>query len=153
MPIYLVRHAKAGERTESESDHLRELSKGGRHQAELIAARFAAVPVPRVLSSPFLRCIQTVEPLAATKQLTVETSKALAEDQPFAAVVELLLEVDEHTVLCSHGDVIPETIAALCRRGMDIVGPEDWRKGCVWVLERNADHFVTGSAEAPPPKK
>ena len=153
MPIYLVRHAQAGERTTAEDDHLRELSEPGRFQAVRIAERFATVPVSRVLSSPYPRCVQTVEPLATSHGLTVETSEVLAEDQPFTRLVELLVEVDDHTVLCSHGDVIPETIAALCRRGMDIVGTEDWRKGSVWILHRARDGFVSGSAEPPPPQR
>lgn len=153
MPIYLVRHAQAGERTTSEHDRLRELSEPGRFQALRIAERFATVPVSRVLSSPYPRCVQTVEPLATSHGLTVETSEVLAENQPFTTLVELLVEVDDHTVLCSHGDVIPETIAALCRRGMDIVGTEDWRKGSVWILHRGGDGFVSGSAEPPPPQR
>lgn len=153
MPIYLVRHAQAGERTAAEDDHLRELSEPGRFQASRLAERFATVPVSRVLSSPFPRCVQTVEPLATSHGLTVETSEVLAEDQPFTTVINLLLEVDDHAVLCSHGDVIPETIAALCRRGMDIIGTEDWRKGSVWVLHRAGDAFVSGSAEPPPPQR
>jgi hypothetical protein len=42
--------------------------------------------------------------------------------------------------LCSHGDVIPDFINGLIRRGMDIgEGPHALRKGSVFVL-----HHVNG---------
>jgi 8-oxo-dGTP diphosphatase len=153
MPIYLVRHAQAGERHDTDDDHLRPLTDAGRNQAAHLAERFAAIPVPRVVSSPFVRCVQTVAPVAAAHQLPVERSETLAEGSAFASVIDLLVTVADHTVLCSHGDVIPDTVAALVRRGMDIVGPEDWRKGSTWVLERNGDTFAHASVWAPPPQR
>jgi 8-oxo-dGTP diphosphatase len=153
MSIYLVRHAQAGKRTAQEDDFLRPLSHEGRFQTERLVERFGRVRIPKVISSPFVRCVQTVAPIAAAHELEVEIDQTLAEERPFIDVIDLLLEVPDHTVLCSHGDVIPETIAALCRRGMEVVGAEDWRKGCVWVLERVDSSFLTGSVEAPPPKR
>jgi 8-oxo-dGTP diphosphatase len=53
-------------------------------------------------------------------------------------------------VLCSHGDVIPDVISALERRGMHIAGDPDWRKATVWVLERDGDTFAKGKVWSPP---
>ena len=153
MPIYLVRHAQAGERQDTDDDYLRPLTDAGRTQAAHLADRFAAIPVPRVLSSPFVRCVQTVEPLAGRHHLVVEETATLAEGSAFTSIIDLLVSAADHTVLCSHGDVIPDTVAALCRRGMEVVGSEDWRKASTWVLERDADGFTHATVWAPPPQR
>jgi 8-oxo-dGTP diphosphatase len=54
-------------------------------------------------------------------------------------------------VLCSHGDVIPETIDALARRGCEIVGEPDWRKASVWQLGRESDGSIIEATASPPP--
>ena len=66
----------------------------------------------------------------------------LLEGAGFEGALELLAEVADGAVLCSHGDVIPETLDALVRRGMQVKTTPDWRKGTVWVLKRNdgTDH-------------
>ncbi|MFM7745935.1 MAG: SixA phosphatase family protein, partial [Actinomycetota bacterium] len=78
--IYLVRHAKAGSRAAwGDDDVLRPLIDEGREQARLIASRLAPLHPPRLVSSPFLRCRQTLEPLAEMTSLTVESVDALHE--------------------------------------------------------------------------
>lgn len=151
MPLYIVRHAKAGDRAAWEGpDEARPVSKKGRRQADAIAAMLADEPVSRVLSSPYLRCIQTVEPLAAKRGLEVEVVEALAEGQPFEPVLDLLATLPDHAVLCSHGDLIPDTMHALARRGMVLDSEPDWRKGVTWVLERNGDSIVRARVIPPP---
>lgn len=154
MALYLVRHAEAGERFDgainAEEDSLRPLTDAGHQQAQHLAARFDGVSVALVLSSPYLRCLQTVGPTARRFGLEVQPTAELAEGSPFSAVLDLLARVPDCTVLCSHGDVIPDTIAALYRRGMDIGTAEDWRKGSTWVIERSGEQFVSAIAIAPP---
>jgi len=151
MPLYLVRHAKAGSRSGWVGpDEARPLSKSGREQAEGIKRALVEWPVPRVLSSPFVRCVETVEGLAAKLGLAVEPNPLLAESQHPGAVIELMASLPDHTVLCSHGDVIPAVIEALERRGMAVDGEPDWRKGATWVIERDGDEFVRASAKPPP---
>jgi len=156
MALYLVRHAQAGNRDrwllDGHDDSLRPLSDAGHRQARRLVSRFEGVPVSQALSSPYLRCVQTLEPLAHHLGLAVTPTPELAEGGSFLAVVELLARVPDHTVLCSHGDVIPEVIAALYRRGMSIDSPEDWRKGSTWVVERDGDSFTSATVIAPPPK-
>ena len=151
MPLYLVRHAKAGSRSGwLGPDEARPLSKSGREQAQGIKRLLAEWPVSRILSSPFVRCMETVTPLANKLGLDVEPTPILAEGFAVTAVLELLAALPDHAVLCSHGDLIPAVIEALARRGMVVDGEPDWRKGATWVLERDGDEFVRASAIPPP---
>lgn len=138
--IELVRHARAGKRGQWSQgpDHQRPLDHKGEKQAHmLIAALEDGAPVTAILSSSFTRCVQTVEPLAAALDLTVQHHAALEEisgipltDGGTAWVnaawlggraLELVdrlatSAVGERVVLCSHGDVIPALMATLTGR-------------------------------------
>ena len=104
----LLRHASAGDRHNwAGDDRFRPLDEKGRRQAEEIAAAFAGEDIRRVVSSPYVRCVQTVEPLAAGLGLEVELDDRLAEGAGRAA--QPLLE-EEGIVACTHGDVIFELI-------------------------------------------
>ncbi len=150
--LYLVRHAKAGSRHDfSGDDRLRPLSASGRRQADLLAARFATLGVTTLISSPYVRCIQTLQPTATAVDTTVETDVCLSEGRSFVGVLDLLSTLPDASVVCSHGDVIPETISALERRGCEFVSAPEWRKGSVWVLQRDdRGEFVTAEAWPPP---
>lgn len=152
MSIYLVRHAKAGSRSAWEDDDLvRPLSKPGWKQAEAIASRLVKRGATALYTSPYLRCRQTLEPLAAAADLDIVTDDRLVEGGAFEDTLDLLDEVPDGAVLCSHGDIIPETIAALQRRGCLIEDRPDWRKGTIWTLDRDADgSFVTAKVWLPP---
>ncbi|MEZ5259482.1 MAG: phosphoglycerate mutase family protein [Ilumatobacteraceae bacterium] len=152
MTIYLVRHAKAGSRNAwTEDDRIRPLNANGVRQAEAIAARLAAREPTRLLSSPYLRCMQTLEPLGAVVGVEVEVSEPLEEGNSFEGALALIASLPDHSVLCSHGDVIPEVLRALERRGAVIDGDVHWKKGSVWTLERR-DGQVTSMHVWWPPK-
>jgi 8-oxo-dGTP diphosphatase len=150
VPLFLVRHAKARNREKWEGpDELRPLSMAGREQAETIARRVGEFPVTRLLSSPSLRCAQTLQPLAVKVGVAVEQCPALGEGQPFTPVIDLLEALPDYSVLCSHGDVLSDTVAALERRSMVVQGPPDWRKGVVWEIDRVNGVFLRARALAP----
>jgi 8-oxo-dGTP diphosphatase len=152
--LYFVRHAKAGSRVDWDGDdRLRPLSKKGWAQADAIAHRLRKRDVAELVSSPYVRCLQTLEPLARLKSTIVQTDERLAEDNDFVGAVQLLESLPDGSVLCSHGDIIPATMQALQRRGCHFHGAADWRKASVWLLERRPDGTV-GSARvwAPPGK-
>lgn len=153
MTVYLVRHAKAGSRDRWEGDDIvRPLSNKGREQARLVAEGLAGEGVTALYSSPYVRCVQTLEPLGALLDLEVVPEPRLAEETPFEHVLDLLAEVPDGAVLCSHGDVIPDTMAALERRGCTFVGEPDWRKASVWVLQRDEAGQVVEATAWPPPE-
>jgi 8-oxo-(d)GTP phosphatase len=132
VAVLLVRHAKAGDRDRWEApDHPRPLTTNGQGQAERLVHALAGFDVDRILSSPYLRCTQTVDPLAAARGLTVEPCHELAEGEGRAAVelVRSLLDGATHTALCTHGDVVEEVLDEL---GVTRSG---WtKKGATWVL-------------------
>jgi 8-oxo-dGTP diphosphatase len=142
MALFLVRHAKAGPRIFGPDEITRPLTEDGQRQATQLAEKLVDVVVSRLLSSPYTRCQQTLQPLATTQNVIVETTVTLQEGSSFPAVLALLSDLPENSVLCSHGDVIPETIDALIRRGLTVTGKEFWNKGSVWELTRNENGDV-----------
>jgi phosphohistidine phosphatase SixA len=150
--LYLVRHGKAGSRHEfSGNDRLRPLSPAGRRQADALATRLVEAGVKHFISSPYTRCVQTLRPAAKAIGAKVETEERLSEGHSFVGVLELMTEVSDGTALCSHGDVIPETISALEHRGCEFLSEADWRKGSVWVLQRGPDGEIVSAEAWPPP--
>lgn len=143
MAVLLVRHAKAGNREKWQPpDDLRPLTAKGGAQAQALVVTLGAFSVVRVMSSPYLRCTQTVAPLAAARGLAVEPSDDLAEGAGRAGLtlVHGLLHRDGDTVLCTHGDVVEEVLD-----GLGIARVEGTRKGATWVLEPGRAHHL------PPP--
>ena len=132
MGVLLVRHADAGDRHRWKGrDEERPVSEEGRAQAEALTAALAGWEIGRILSSPYLRCTQTVEPLAAARGVPVEPSDDLAEGLGSVALerVRSLLEADAHIVLCTHGDVVEEVLD-----GLGVRREEETEKGATWVL-------------------
>ncbi|MGH3037075.1 MAG: SixA phosphatase family protein [Gaiellaceae bacterium] len=128
MTVILVRHAAAGERSRwSGDDRLRPLDGRGRRQATELADALASRGVERVLTSPYVRCRQTVDPLAEALGLAVEERVELAEGAGAAAIVQLVGRLrGAVAVLCTHGDVIAAVLG------------EESEKGSAWVLEPDA---------------
>jgi len=150
--LYLVRHAKAGSRHDfAGDDRLRPLSENGRRQAQALAKQLAACGVQTLLSSPYLRCVETLQPTAKLIGAAVATDDRLAEGRSPIELLDLIEAQPENTALCSHGDVIPEAIAALERRGCEITSAPDWRKGSVWVLDRDGGQDIVTAHAWPPP--
>ena len=138
MTVYLVRHAKAGDRESWEGDDsLRPLSKPGVEQAKGLRDQLGGRSVRRILSSPSVRCLQTVEPLAGRLGLEVEPTDALAEGAGTAPIRRLIRSLaGTDAVLCSHGDVIQELLEELARAGT--VEPAEAGRlatASTWILE------------------
>ena len=139
--ILLVRHARAGDRERWRGDdRLRPLDARGRLQAAALPSLLAAQSLARVVSSPYLRCVETVEPLAALAGLRVEHDDRLAEDTG-DAIFGLLRELADGSVICTHGDVV-ETLVG--------VG-QPKQKGSTWLLEIGPGDRVARVEYLPPP--
>ena len=155
--VLLVRHAKAGHRSDWDGDDaFRPLTPPGHDQAAALADVLHAFGPVRILSSPATRCVQTVEPLAGRCELQVEDEPSLSEGRTrlaLALVRRLLDEHDGHTIVCcTHGDIVPEILHELVI-GDGVAVPRDaaWQKGSTWILDADGTRF-TGAEYLPPPR-
>ena len=151
-PVYLVRHAKAGVRELWEGpDEERPLTRRGRRQADRLVERFEGLEIERIVSSPFSRCLQTVEPLARARGLEVETADELAEGADPERPIEFIRRLEPApTVLCGHGGEIDAVVRTFEDEGAKVEGSRGLAKGSVWVLERE-DGSVVSARYLPAP--
>jgi 8-oxo-dGTP diphosphatase len=154
MTLYIVRHADAKSRSGwSADDHLRPLTKKGERQAAAIPRVVTASNLRRVLSSPAVRCVDTVVPLAHSHGLEVECTPELLEGSEPKAAYGLLLEEASRkgdSVLCMHGDLIPELLRRVARDGAKLTGGDRWSKGSTWVLSVEHGRVTSGKYTPPP---
>jgi 8-oxo-dGTP diphosphatase len=150
--LYLVRHGKAGSRSDFHGDdRMRPLSPAGYRQARALADALTSAGVKSLISSPYLRCIETLQPTARALGAIIAIDDRLSEGRSGVDALDLLETLSDAAAICSHGDVIPETIAALQRRGCEFTSAPDWRKGSVWVLDRDANGEIVTAYAWPPP--
>ena len=149
--LYVVRHADAGHRGHgSRPDEERELSERGWRQAEGLCLELGDHDIARLVASPFVRCVQTLEPLGKVLGLTVEADERLAEGAGAAGALAVAAEVrDTGAVLCSHGDVIPDLLEHLQARGAKLKDELRWQKASTWVLTWDG-HELTKGRYIPP---
>jgi 8-oxo-(d)GTP phosphatase len=115
----LLRHASAGDRADWDGeDRLRPLDARGRRQAAELVELLRSFEVRRVLSSPHVRCVSTVQPLAVALGLWVERDDRLAEGAGRAAL-ELVRE--DGVVCCTHGDIVEEVLGYGLQKGAAVV--------------------------------
>jgi 8-oxo-(d)GTP phosphatase len=156
--IALVRHGKAGSRSEWDGDDaLRPLSGSGQEQARQLDALLGLFGPDRVVTAPPVRCRDSVVPLAERLGLAIDEEPLLGEpgyrDDPAATLARLreLACVPGVTVACSQGGVIPGLARTLATgAGLPGVDPDDVpaKKGSVWLLTfgpdaaaRTADYY------------
>ena len=141
MPLLVVRHARAGRRSAWDGDDLeRPLSPRGRAQAEALVPLIADYRPRRILSSPAVRCFETVRPLAESLGLPIESVGELAEGNGSAALSLLHRMAGETAVLSTHGDIAAEVLNALTP-DLSVKARDKYRllKGEVWVVQSIGD--------------
>ena len=113
--LLLIRHASAGDRKHWRGDDRRRpLDERGRRQAERLVEVLAGHRVARILSSPFVRCVQTVEPLARHRGLAVEEREELAE----GAGLDAFLSLERRgAAVSAHGDLVEQLLGESRRKG------------------------------------
>jgi 8-oxo-dGTP diphosphatase len=151
VTIYLVRHGRAGSRKKWVGrDELRPLDAKGGVQADGLAAALADAGLTHLWSSPFTRCMQTLQPLSDKIQLPVETHPALAEGAPATLSLALLgAHVGDTVAYCTHGDVIENVLEALVDEGMEADLVQNTRKGGWWAIETDGARFTSGRYHPP----
>jgi phosphohistidine phosphatase SixA/8-oxo-dGTP pyrophosphatase MutT (NUDIX family) len=144
--LIVLRHAKAVARSAFEGEDLdRPLTSVGAAQAKALVPLLAAYGVRRVVSSPAVRCTQTVEPYARSIGMFLEIDDRLSEETRAGQVqrsVEALLDRKKPVVLCTHRPTLPWVFDAI---GSDVhaLAPGDalvvhHRRGTVLATEKLA---------------
>lgn len=159
MSLLLLRHVHAGERGSYDGpDHRRPRSTTGLRQALALVDTYAERHVAAILSSPYTRCVQSVEPLAAARGLPIDEVDELAEGTPLDVLDRFLrrqreraMEAGGDVVLCSHGDVIGTIVQHLVDQAVPRAVDElRWEKASTWVLDGDLDEPTT--TYVPPPR-
>lgn len=123
MSLLLIRHATAGDRNAwVGDDRVRPVDDRGRRQSDALVDALAGYTIERIVSSPYLRCVQTVEPLAEARGLELELDEQLGATR-LDEVGEVLERLrGEKVAVCTHGD-------------LPWLGDRKFKKGATWVLD------------------
>jgi 8-oxo-dGTP diphosphatase len=150
MHLTIVRHASAGQKREwTDPDIERPLDDLGRRQTEVLTSLLRRARVARIVSSPAVRCLQTVTPLATAVGVPVEVGDDLGPDGFTRRILVACLAdpAFDDAVLCTHGELLSpllqrDDISRLARRNgikRDVL----LTKGSAWRLGIDADGTVT----------
>jgi 8-oxo-dGTP diphosphatase len=169
VPLILLRHARAVPKSGWERDDAaRPLDDSGRADAEALASLLACfAPVARVVSSPALRCLETVRPYAELAGVPVHAAPALhvqsfrtdGGDSALAALISDALAAGRPTVFCAHRENLPAAhAAAAAALGVGSPGgpppPGDWDQPLptagFWVLNVSGGALVAADRYDPP---
>jgi 8-oxo-(d)GTP phosphatase len=153
--LVLVRHGHAGTKEGWDGDdRLRPLDARGRRQAEHLVEVIVPMVPARLLSSPYLRCLQTMELIAAKTGLAVNEEAALTPNagaDAMACIRELTAsEPSGAIVVCTHGEVMGDVLATLAREdGVRLRRRPPGLKGCVWDLDVRKNKVVSARYVSP----
>ena len=137
MKLHLVRHARAAKRAQwAGPPLLRPLCDTGRAQAHALGKSLAASGIERIVSSPALRCRQTLAPLAHALGIAVEIDERLGEGSDEAKLFEAIASMRDRAIaLCTHGETIGAVLERYRAEGLAIEDEPRCEKGSHWVLE------------------
>ncbi|HEY5182424.1 MAG TPA: NUDIX hydrolase [Dermatophilaceae bacterium] len=119
-PLVILRHAHAYPRsTWTQADPLRPLDARGRERAEALVPLLTSYGVIRVVTSPAVRCLDTVLPYATAAELKIRLKPGLSEEsferRPDHAPRHLtkVLARGSAAVVSTHGPVLPRLLEQL----------------------------------------
>ncbi len=161
-PLVVLRHAKAVRRSDwsrvrdAGPDEVRPLRAEGQAQAQALVPLLAAYGPARLVSSPALRCVNTVDPYAAYLGVRVEVDGRLTEEawtadaKTAALAAEELLHDPTPALLCTHRPVLPTVLAHVLGGATDVTVPGGpLSPGEFVVLHRSADQVVAVERHTP----
>jgi 8-oxo-dGTP diphosphatase len=92
--------------------------------------------ITAIYSSPFLRCVQTIEPTARACGLAIEQSPDLLEGQGVRGASKFTRDPKlDQVVLSCHGDLVWELVEDLVNRKVIRAGEGGYGKGSTWVVD------------------
>lgn len=120
VPVVLLRHGKAVSRKSwHAADEHRPLAAEGREQSQRLVGLLGIYGFRTVVSSPWVRCVQTLEPYVAAVGAELRTEEALSElghDKEPDAALDVLAGVTTSgtaALLCTHRPVLPTLIGGV----------------------------------------
>ncbi|KHK96233.1 DNA mismatch repair protein MutT [Microbacterium mangrovi] len=120
FPVIAQRHARSTPREDwKKSENTRPLTARGVKQAKLVARALRAFGPQRIVTSPAVRCVQTVQPLAELTGIKISQSRLISQaaweegESDARYIVGKTVRSRTGTVLCSHGPVLPEILSEL----------------------------------------
>jgi broad specificity phosphatase PhoE len=103
-----------------------------------------------VLSSPYLRCRQTLEPLAERIGASVVSEDRLAEGTPIGEALALITAPGPAAAMCTHGDIVVGLVNHLIKRGLTTPARAGGSKASTWKLEIENGEIVKARYLPPP---
>jgi 8-oxo-dGTP diphosphatase len=153
FPLIVLRHAKALSRDEwNGSDSARPLSPRGERQAGAIVGPLRAFGARRIISSPAVRCVETVAPLSAALGRRIDITDLVSQDaweegaSDARKIVGQRVRARKPAVICSHGPVLPDILSEIALATGTLRGSY---LGSASALEPAAFSVVHLSADAP----
>lgn len=141
--LVVLRHGKAAPRSDRLADVDRPLTSVGADRATALVPVLDAYGIRRVISSPALRCAQTVEPYAHSISTFLEIDDRLSEDTSAAQVqrsIASLLDRKKPVVLSSHRPTLPWIFESIAIEPVDLAPGEGvvvhHRGGRVFATEK-----------------
>ncbi|USX56909.1 NUDIX hydrolase [Lentzea sp. HUAS12] len=154
--VLLVRHAKAGKRSEwDDDDDLRPLSDAGWRQAAALRALLPLWAPVRVHTAPRVRCVDTVRGVAEDLGVDIVQEHRLSEEgywpDPDAGLVRLLevAALEGRAVVSSQGGVIPSVVQSLAEMGGLRLDEIPCKKGSTWVLAFTRPFGTWSTSDSP----
>lgn len=113
--LAIVRHGKAvGRSGWKGTDATRPLTERGVEQAAGLVSTLGAWSPKRIVSSPAVRCVTSVTPLAAARGIEIKREAGISQDAWEAGgdevrrVIGKRVRAGKNAVICSHSPVLPE---------------------------------------------
>jgi len=120
FPLIIARHGKATPHEDWDGeDSLRPLTAVGMQQSRNIAGGLAAFGPMAIVSSPAIRCLQTVAPLSYKLGMEIRESGKISQDKwtkegdRVADFIAARFRKSKPVVMCSHGPVIPQMVSEI----------------------------------------
>ena len=147
--LIILRHTKALERGDwDEVDSERTLNEVGFDQAQLLIKHLEPFAIEEVYTSDYVRCVQTVTPLAHSRGLNISQVPSLNEEtfeeDPLRSVsfANALKQDEKNILICSHNPVIPTMLRGILNtklKNRDLIKLEP---GDAWIVHRVQGEIV-----------
>ena len=147
--LIILRHTKALERGDwDDDDSKRTLDERGLAQSEKLIQHLEPFGIGEIYSSDYIRCVQTVTPLAQSRGLKIteipNLNEANFEFDPERAIsfANAVKQDEKNILICSHNPVIPTMLRGILNtklKNKDLIKLEP---GDAWIVHRVRGEIV-----------